>query len=162
MSTLPLQKNQLMTTDLDLQKLTRQNVLKIIDGLTLERINKIPDGYSGNIAWHIGHIIATQQGLIYGLSGNEMTLEKTFIDRYKKGTIPQAPINQTELDFIKSELAKQPHQLILDNEKNIFQNYTSYTTSFGNTISNFREAVAFNNIHEGMHIGYILAMKHLV
>ena len=151
-----------MTTDLDLQKLSRQNVLKIIDGLTLEQINKIPDSYTGNIAWHIGHIIATHQGLIYGLSRTPMNLEKTFIDRYKKGTTPQSPIDQIELDFIKCELAKQPHQLILDHEKNIFQNYTSYTTSFGNTISIFREAVAFNNVHEGMHIGYILAMKHLV
>lgn len=151
-----------MTTDIDLQKLARQNVLKMIDGLSLEQINKIPDGYTGNIAWHIGHIITTQQGLIYGLSRNAMSLEKTFIDRYKKGTKPQAPIDQTELDFIKSELAKQPHQLIQDNEKNIFQTYTVFKTAFGNEITCFQDAVSFNNLHEGMHIGYIMAMKHLV
>jgi len=151
-----------MTTTIDLLKFSRANVLKLIDGLTLDQINKIPDNFTGNIAWHIGHIITTQQGLIYGLSRTPMNLEKEFMDKYKKGTKPQAPITQQELDLIKSELTAQPEKLLTDLEQNIFQSYTTYTTSFGNTMNSVEEAIAFNNVHEGMHIGYIMAMKHLV
>ena len=151
-----------MTTNIDLLKFSRANVLKLIDGLTLDQINKIPDGFTGNIAWHIGHIITTQQGLIYGLSRTPMNLEKEFMDKYKKGTKPLAPITQQELDLIKSELSAQPEKLLTDLEQNIFQSYTTYATSFGNTMNSVEEAIAFNNVHEGMHIGYIMAMKHLV
>jgi len=151
-----------MTTNIDLLKFSRANVLKLIDGLTLDQINKIPDGFTGNIAWHIGHIITTQQGLIYGLSRTPMNLEKEFMDKYKKGTKPLAPITQQELDLIKSELSAQPEKLLTDLEQNIFQSYTTYATSFGNTMNSVEEAIAFNNVHEGMHIGYIMAVKHLV
>jgi len=151
-----------MTTNLDLLKISRQNILKLIEGLSLQQLNNIPDGFTGNIAWHIGHIVTTQQGLIYGLSRNPMSLEKTFIDRYKKGTKPLFPIDQSELDFIKAAVLSQPEKLEVDILANIFQNYTPITTGFGNTISNLESAVSFNNIHEGMHIGYVMAMKHLV
>lgn len=151
-----------MTTPLDIHRIARMNVLKLIEGLSLEQINKIPDGFTGNIAWHIGHIVATQQGLIYRLSGNNVTLEQSFIDKYKKGTVPQAPIDQTDLDFIKNELVMQPERLMIDMENSIFENYTPYSTSFGNTIHSFDEALSFVNVHEGMHIGYLMALRRVV
>lgn len=151
-----------MTTNTDLLKMARQNVLKLIDGLTLEQLNKVPDGFTGNMAWHIGHLVATQQGLLYRLSGNQVTLEQSFIDKYKKGSVPQQPIDQAELDFIKSELIAQPERLKVDMENNLFVNYTTYPTSFGNTIHSFDEALSFVNVHEGMHIGYLMALRRMV
>lgn len=151
-----------MTTSIDIHRIARLNVLKIIEGLSLTEINKIPTGFTGNIAWHIGHIVATQQGLIYRLSGNQVTLEQTFIDKYKKGTVPQAPIDQAELDFIKNEIVMQPERLVIDMEMDLFRNYTPYPTSFGNTIHSFDEALSFVNVHEGMHIGYLMALKRVV
>lgn len=151
-----------MTSNSDLLKMARQNVLKLTDGLTLEQLNKIPDGFTGNIAWHMGHLVATQQGLLYRLSGNTSNLEQSYIDKYKKGSVPQMPITQTDLDFIKAELIAQPDRLKVDMEKDIFRNYTAYTTSFGNTMHSFEEALAFVNVHEGMHIGYMMALKRVV
>jgi len=151
-----------MTTDIDIFNIARQNVIKIIEGLTLEQINKIPDGFTGNIAWHIGHLVATQQGLLYRLSGNSINLEQTFIDKYKKGTVPLSPINQLDLDFIKSQLLAQPNTLAKDIKSEIFKNYTPYSTSFGNTIHSFNEALSFVNVHEGLHIGYIMALRRIV
>lgn len=151
-----------MTTSLDILKIARQNVLKLIDGLSLEKLNKIPDGFTGNIAWHVGHLVATQQGLLYTLSGNATNLDKSYIDKYKKGSTPEAPITQEELDFILAELIRQPEQLEKDMAANKFANYNQYSTSFGNTIYNFDEALSFVGVHEGMHIGYIMALKRSV
>src|SRR6187549_3768964 len=100
-----------MTTPTDILRIGRTNVLKLVENLTLDQINKIPPGFNGNIAWHLGHLVATEQGLLYRLSGNTTNLEQTFIDKYKKGTVPQEPINQADLDFIKSELIQQPDRL---------------------------------------------------
>lgn len=151
-----------MTSNSDLFKIGRNNVLKIVSDLTLEQINKIPDGFTGNIAWHVGHLVATQQGLLYRLSGNASNLEQSFVDKYKKGSLPQAPITQADLDFIKSELTAQAERLPADIEKGIFKNYNQYSTSFGNTIHSFDEALAFVNVHEGLHMGYMMALRRVV
>lgn len=151
-----------MTTPFDLHKITRANILKTVEALTLDQINKIPLGFTGNIAWHLGHIAASQQGLIYRLSGNESNLETAFTDKYKKGTTPQAPITQAELDFIKAELISQPDRLANDFDRGIFTNYNAYTTSYGNTIHSIEEAIVFVNVHEALHLGYIMALKRVV
>ena len=150
------------TNNSDLFKLVRKNVLHLLEGITLEQLNEIPVGFTGNMAWHIGHLCATQQGLIYRLSGLPVNLEQAFIDKYKKGSVPKEPITQAELDFIKTELTAQPERLSADIQKGIFKNYSEYTTSFGNTIHSFDEALAFVNVHEGLHIGYLMALKRVI
>ncbi|MBI3134665.1 MAG: DinB family protein [Bacteroidetes bacterium] len=151
-----------MTTAADIFQIGRNNVLNMLEGVTLEQLNKIPAGFTGNMAWHIGHLVSTQQGLLYRLSGNAVALEQSFVDKYKKGTFPQAPITQADLDFIKSELKQQPERLAADIKNNLFKTYTPYTTSFGNTIHSFDEALAFVNVHEGLHLGYLMALKRVV
>lgn len=151
-----------MTDAITIHRITRNNVLRLIEGVSLDRINKIPAGFTGNIAWHLGHLVATQQGLLYRLSGNTSNLDQSFIDLYKKGTVPQAPISQADLDYIKKELLAQPEKLSADLGKGLFKDYTPYTTSYGNTIHTFEEAQAFVNVHEGLHLGYIMALKRVV
>jgi len=41
----------------------------MIEDFSLEELNKIPEGFNNNIIWNIAHVIATQQALVYGLSG---------------------------------------------------------------------------------------------
>lgn len=151
-----------MTTSFDLHVQTRKNILGVIEGLSLEQINKIPTGFSGNIAWHIGHLVSSSQGLLYRLSGLEVKLDSSFIDLYKKGSVPTKPITQEEFDFIKKQLQSQPEVLKKDMDNAIFKNYTAYPTSYGNTIHSFSEALEFVNIHEGLHLGYIMALKRII
>jgi len=40
----------------------------------------------------------------------------------------------------------------------LFTNYSDYETSFGLNLTSIEEAISFNNIHEGIHFGYLLAM----
>ena len=47
----------------------RTLMLKIIDGLSIEQLNAIPEGFKNNIAWNIAHLVVTQQLLCYRLSG---------------------------------------------------------------------------------------------
>ena len=141
-------------------RVTRQNTLLVLDGLSLESINTIPDGFTGNIAWHIGHMVATHQGLVYRLQGAPGTLEPDFLDKYKKGSVPQAPIDAEELSFIKTQLIQQVDELVADLERHEFFGDTSpYTTSYGYEITSLEDALYFNNVHQGLHLGYIMAMK---
>ena len=56
---------------------TSRNIyLKFLEGYTLEQLNKIPEGFSNNLIWNIGHIVVSQQGLIYRLSGLPVNVTK--------------------------------------------------------------------------------------
>lgn len=151
-----------MNSQLEIFTQGRTNIIKLTEELSLDQLNKIPDGFTGNIIWHMGHLVSTQRGLLYRLSGLEMNLNPAFIDKYKKGSVPQGPADQAELDFIKKELIAQADKLKSDFAQHQFKNYTTYTTSFGYTMNTFEEALNFVLMHEGMHIGYIMALRRLV
>ena len=49
---------------------TNRHIYKtFLENYSLEQLNKIPTGFSNNLIWNLGHIIVSQQGLVYRLSG---------------------------------------------------------------------------------------------
>jgi hypothetical protein len=50
-------------------KKTRTSLLNMISGLSLEQINKVPEGFNNNIIWNLGHLVSAQQGICYSRSG---------------------------------------------------------------------------------------------
>ncbi len=49
---------------------TRQYLLQVTEGMTAEALNTIPAGFSNNIIWNMGHLVAAQQGLCYVRTGH--------------------------------------------------------------------------------------------
>ncbi len=151
-----------MTNTFNHLRATRKNVLKIIRQHELEDLNLIPEGFNNNIIWNVGHIIATQQLLTYGLAGMPTIIHKDYIDKYRKGTKPTGSINNTEFESLKELLLTAIDNTEEDFLAGRFEEFKVYETSFGVTLNNIEEAIAFNNMHEAMHLGNILSMKKLV
>ena len=42
----------------------------------------------------------------------------------------------------------------------VFSNFTPYTTSYGYTLTCIEDAIHFNNTHEGMHLGVVIALNY--
>ena len=78
-----------MNEQFDILKKSRELVLKELEGLTLEQIHKIPEGFKNNIAWNVAHLVVTQQLLHYKLSGLNPLCPDDLIDGYRKGTFPE-------------------------------------------------------------------------
>ncbi len=138
----------------------RKNFIKIMDSYSLKEMNKIPKHFRNNIFWNIGHSLVTQQLLHYYLSGNEVKIPMEWVEIFKKGTQPEKEYDKILKKDIKNALTETVHILWSDYEYGRFSEYKSYTTSFGYTIHTIEEALSFNTIHEGMHLGYILALKN--
>ncbi len=139
---------------------TRGFYKNFLDRLSLEDLNKIPDGFKNNIIWNIGHIVVTEQLLLYRLSGMPTLVSDEMIEKYKIGTKPEAFVTQEEVDEISELLFSTIKKTQEDYKNNKFENYKEYTVSTtGNTLKNIDDAISFALFHEGIHLGYILALK---
>src|SRR5436190_9594372 len=66
----------------------RELFLQLINRLSIEQLNKIPEGFNNNIAWNFGHIIASTQSLCYVRSEVKPDLDIRFRTKYQKGSKP--------------------------------------------------------------------------
>ena len=140
--------------------LKNRTILKsFIESFSLEELNKIPQGFNNNIIWNIAHLIASQQVLIYKLSGLPTLISDDMIEMFRKGSKPQRDLTQKEVDEIKGLLFSTVEKTKEDYKIGVFKSYQSYTTSTNSTLTNVEDALSFNNFHEGIHLGYILALK---
>ena len=152
-----------MLYDFDICRKNRQLLKGFIEKLTPEQLNHIPEGFNNNIIWNIGHSIATQQLLVYGLSDNAIQVPPYIIDNYRKGTKPEVQTTIQEITEIKSLLFTTIDTLEKDYTKQIFSNFKTYKLSTtGAILYTIEEAIAFNNFHEGLHLGYCIALARLI
>ncbi|WP_035659634.1 DinB family protein [Flavobacterium seoulense] len=147
---------------LEITKTSRNMVSKLIQGFTLEQLNKVPEGFKNNLIWNVAHIVVTQQLLVYKLAGLPVMVSDELIEKYKKGTKTEQEASQEEVDEILTLLHTTIAQTEKDIENNLFQNFTEYPTSTGFVLKTNQDSMEFNNFHEGIHIGVILAIRKLV
>ena len=110
----------------------------------------------------MAHIIVTQQVLVYKLAGLPVMVSDELIEKYKKGTKTEQEASQEEVDEILSLLHKTIEQTAIDIDNNLFQNFNEYPTSTGFVLKSNFDSMSFNNFHEGIHIGVIMAIRKLV
>ncbi len=148
-----------MKKQFDNLRATRELLKKVTKDLSLEELNKIPDGYNNNIAWNVCHIVVTQQLLVYTLSGVNPNISNDLISLFRKGSSPEAPVTEEIMNIIYGEMDSLIDQTYEDYQDGVFKSYKEYPTSYGITLNTVEEAIDFNNMHEALHLGYVMAMK---
>lgn len=151
-----------MRIEFDILKKNRRSIIELIDHLDIEQLNKIPEGFGNSIIWNIAHLVVTQQLLCYNLSGLDMVVSDRMVTNFRKGTIPGRKVSKGDYETYKKLLIELPIQLEIDYKKDIFKKYNEYTTSLNVKIVDIDSAIGFNNYHEGIHLGAILALRKLV
>ncbi|MEZ7505687.1 DinB family protein [Flavobacterium sp. Arc2] len=151
-----------MQQTLDVTRTSRNILSQMLAGYTLEQLNKIPEGYNNNLIWNIAHVIVVQQMLVYKLSGLPMMISDEMVEKYKKGTKPEHIATQAEVDEIQALLLESINQTETDLENKIFINYQEYPTSAGIVLKSALDALAFNDFHEGLHIGIAMSIRKFI
>ncbi|GAA4275143.1 DinB family protein [Aquimarina gracilis] len=144
---------------LEITRTNRRLMQKILDNHSLEQLNKVPEGFKNNLIWNIAHVVVTQQLLMYKLSGLPMMIDDDMVSKFRKGTKTEDAVSQDEVDQIKSLMFSTLDQTEKDLEAGLFKNFNEYPTSTGFVLKSLDDAMNFNNFHEGIHLGYMLALK---
>lgn len=141
---------------------TRKALYLFLKNTPKEVLLKIPEGFNNNIYWNIAHIVATQQSLMYRLSGVQTKMNIDLIAKFKKGTAPDGSASDEEIETIKKLIFTTVEDAIVDYENGLFSNFKEYTTSANVTLQTIDDAIAFNHYHEGLHLGSVLALMRVV
>jgi hypothetical protein len=141
---------------------TRKSLLNLIADLTVDELNEIPRGFNNNIIWNIAHLIAAQQNVSYIRSGQNIVIDEAFFLAHKPDTKPVRKIGADEVAAIKDLFLTSVDRFEADYKNGLFSNYTPWTNRYGVELANIGEVLAFLPYHEGLHLGYIMALKRLV
>ena len=141
----------------------RQNFKSVLENNSLEDLNKIPKGFNNNIIWNIGHVVVSQQILVYKLSGLPLMVSDELVEKYRKGSKPEAPVTLSEVEEIKGLLFSPIQKTKEDYFNEVFKDYQEYmVVTTGNTLKNVEDALQFTMFHEGVHQGYVLALLRAI
>ncbi|MBB6239335.1 hypothetical protein HDC90_003988 [Pedobacter sp. AK013] len=143
-------------------KNTRAFVLELVKDLNTVQLNKIPAGFNNNIIWNIAHLTAAQQNLCYVRSGLTVTVKEEHFSPFLSGTKPEKFMEQKAIDSIFDALLNSMDRLAGDYSSGIFLKFDPWDKRYGMKLNSIEDAINFIPFHEGMHIGYIMALKKLV
>jgi hypothetical protein len=141
----------------------REMFLNLINNLSIEQLNKIPEGFNNNIIWNFGHVIVSTQILAYVRSGVKPDSDIRFKEKFGRYSKPESLFSQEEIDELKALAVSTINQMEEDMKNNIFANMIPFATDIsGSEINTFDELLLNILSHEFLHFGYALAQRKLV
>jgi hypothetical protein len=141
----------------------REIFLELVNSLSIDQLNKIPEGFNNNIAWNFGHIVVSTQSLCYVRPEIKPGIDIPFKIKYQKGSKPESFIAQEEIDILKQQLLSSIDTIEQDVKQGIFNNVKPYSTAtYGYEMHTIEEILTCTLAHDSLHYGYALAQKRLV
>lgn len=119
----------------------------------------IPMGFKNHIFWNIAHALVTQQLMTHYLSERPMLIDNDWINRFKKGSFGDANVSEDEVEKLIHLLDISQNQLRKDYFAENLNVFKPLDTSFGIHLDNIQDAIRYNNLHESLHLGYIMALS---
>ncbi|MES2780916.1 MAG: DinB family protein [Bacteroidota bacterium] len=137
----------------------RTKLVKIIDQYSDDFLFEVPQGFNNNIIWHMGHIVVSQQRVLYMRSGLPMHISTVYHDFFKNGTSPSTWSGKPDTAEIKDSLLNTVERLKEDLKKDIFHKYEPMVMPVGYTVNNHLEGISYTNLHEAEHTGNLLYLS---
>jgi uncharacterized damage-inducible protein DinB len=137
-------------------QLSRESLLKDLEGLSSEKCKIQPEGFNNTIQWHLGHIVSTAEKFLFHKNSD---LPANYGELFGFGSKPSAwgtevPTVEALVDQLKNQLER-----IKNIPDDRFQEKLP-TVILGRTT--YGELAALGAVHESNHVGQIHAMKRLI
>lgn len=138
---------------------TRTYFIQHVDDLTEKQLNEVPKGAPNNILWNIGHIINSHDRMLYPQCGLEIPCPDFYDEWFKGGTSPSTWKTMPDPDKVLDEIENQGERLLKDYNAGKFEKYASWELVPGFSLNDADEAIGFCAMHEGVHLGMIMALR---
>ncbi len=151
-----------MTTEslINAARITRGYMKIRIEGLSEDQLRAVPKGAENNVLWNVGHIVLSNYRLIYRPTGVPVPLPSTWEGWFLPGTSPNDwGSNGPSVAEVLEQFETQVDRIATDHANGLFQTYKSFQLKSGSSLGSVEEALAFNLMHEGIHIGAIIALR---
>lgn len=141
----------------------RTSITNHVADLSQEQMLLVPKRFDNNILWNIGHIMVSQQSIIYRRSGLPVNVSDEMVAMYKPGTSPA--------DWNTLPNGAELIQMMLDQQQTLEDDFATgkfsgpfeaLSTSGGLAVNDIEGAFAFNLYHESLHWGAIQSLKNCV
>ncbi|MCC2686475.1 MAG: DinB family protein [Paenibacillaceae bacterium] len=137
----------------------RRSTLKLAEGLDEAMLDVKPAGFNNTIRWNLGHILTTQEGLLFGRANEPMNIPGHYRELFGNGTKPADwTVEPPTLAELIAQLKEQPARI-----------RETFAGKLDNKVDKpFQELETIGNIalmtiyHEGTHVGYIMAIKRAI
>ena len=146
--------------------------MQIVRGITEKSILQIPEeladiiptGFTNNIRWNFGHIAYIQEKLVFGVSGEKMTLPEAYEVFFSAGTKPADWMGTPPtLAEISDELIGQKQRITDYLSGNIQRTLPeSFTNRAGITFHTLGETFLFSFYHEALHMETIKRIYRVI
>ncbi|WP_129692030.1 DinB family protein [Gottfriedia acidiceleris] len=143
----------------------RNQTLNLLEGVTEEMADRIPDGFRNSIRWNLGHIYVVEERFAFQYLGLPQNLPEGFKEQFEYGTTPlnahkfRVPSLKELEDLLKEQQVRIQETLVDLLEVKVDP---SYTTSAGMTLETPKQFLTFILYHEGMHFSVIKLYKSLL
>lgn len=144
-------------------KETRRAFTKVIDSLSIDDLNRIPNGFVNNVIWNYGHIYVSTLALTYLRTGVETDKVIPHLRKYGKDSKPESFIDAQELAFLKENIILSIDSLEADYKNSRFGQITPFATAtYGKTMESIEEVITCSLAHDNFHFGYAKALTRAV
>ncbi|GJM76913.1 formate dehydrogenase [Paenibacillus macerans] len=134
----------------------RSELLGVVEDITAEEADIVPEGFNNNIRWNLGHVLLDQYLWIHALTKEDIPIPLKFNEWFGFGTNPSHFTEGTPSLGELTKLLRQQPQLIREQNENRMEQPFPPTGMGMHTIEQVLVRTIF---HEGMHLGAILAIK---
>lgn len=143
----------------------RNQTLNLLEGVTEEMADQVPEGFRNTIRWNAGHIYVVVERFAFQYLGLQQNLPEGFKEQFEYGTSPlstheyRVPTLSELEELLKTQQVRIQESLFDRLDEKIIP---PYTTSAGMTLETPKQFLTFNLYHEGMHLSVIKLYKKLL
>lgn len=137
----------------------RNATLRLVKDVSENKSREIPEGFSNNILWNLGHIYSSLESFAFGYIGESMDLPEEFKGLFGMGSKPSEwSGNIPEITKLIEMLEAQPQRVQERLADKLDQEVKLPFTIPGAELKTVRDLLTFSFYHEA---GHTQTIKHL-
>ncbi|OIJ08710.1 hypothetical protein BKP35_17530 [Anaerobacillus arseniciselenatis] len=141
----------------------RNKTLTIINEISEEEADFIPEGFKNNIRWHLGHIYFVNEKFLFSTVGLPMEMPDNFSVFFAPGTSPLTWKGvQPTIQELGILLEKQQQRIKETLKERLHEKVNQpITLKSGLKLETTEQFLSFNLYHEGVHLGTTECIRKL-